>query len=101
MSLSELTPHNASSWLALLCKSVSEFIPRAPKRPKRDTVLDDLERLAMLSPHLLADLGFSVDEFESTATAVCWRREDMAVFIATADGHAFAMRDPDWARIQT
>lgn len=99
MSLSEVAPHGASSWLALFFKSVMEFIPHAPKRPKRDKMLKDLERLAKLSPHLLADLGFSVDALESNAIAVCWRKEDMVVFIATAERHAFAMHDPKRFRL--
>ena len=93
MSLSENAPHNVSFWRAPLFKSVSKFIPFPAAGPEPDAVFQNLERLAMLSPHLLADLGFSIDERESTATAMCWRRDDMLVFVAVAESRSFAMRE--------
>lgn len=93
MSLSENAPHNVSFWRVPLFEYVSKFIPFPPASREPDTVLQNLERLAMLSPHLLADLGFSIDERESTATAVCWRRDDMFVFVAVGESRSYAMRE--------
>ena len=93
MLLSENVPHNLPSRRASLFNLVRKCTPFAPPSREPDTVLENLERLAMLSPHLLADLGFSIDECESTATAICWRRDDMLVFVAVAESRSFAMRE--------
>lgn len=93
MSFSEIVPHNPSSWRTLFSKTVREFIPYYAAVLERDTTLEDLERLARLSPHLLVDLGFLIDKSESTTSAVCWRLDDMLVFVAVDDGRSFATRD--------
>lgn len=67
-----------------------EFLPWRKPRPSGDHVLDELERLALLSPHLLADLGFSRDAAASNPHTTVWRRGRLRVAVATSTRSAFA-----------
>ncbi|MEQ8898977.1 MAG: hypothetical protein RID23_18005 [Roseovarius sp.] len=44
-------------------------------------LLDELERLALTSPHLLADMGFEIDRRAGSPTRTVWRRAGLCVTI--------------------
>ena len=48
----------------------------------------DLERLALTSPHLLADMGFEIDGRAGSPTRTVWRRAGLCVTIDRGQGPA-------------
>lgn len=49
------------------------------KRTLQDDTEAHLERLAEAAPHMLADIGFVVDPWQSSAEATVWRRGNHTV----------------------
>ena len=62
------------------------ILTRAVRSIPPDTTLADLERLAAVSEHLLTDLGFVSDGTKGGDTVACWRRGDLAVYVAPKPG---------------
>ncbi|MGI3168495.1 hypothetical protein ACRARG_05050 [Pseudooceanicola sp. C21-150M6] len=69
-------------------KSISRFIQRSPG----DRLLEDLERMALLSPHLLNDIGFSRDAAAVPDTTV-WRKGELKVVVERSKRTVFASTD--------
>jgi 4-hydroxyphenylpyruvate dioxygenase-like putative hemolysin len=67
-------------------KSISWRKPRSSE----DHLRAALERLALLSPHLLADLGFKRDAAASAPDTMVWRRGQLRVVVARPTRSAFA-----------
>ena len=59
----------------------------------RNLVTEELERLALLSPHLLADLGFRRDAAVSSSDRTTWRRGPLRVVLR--HGHRAACATAD------
>ena len=59
-------------------------------RSSDDHLYDELERLALLSPHLLGDLGFKRDAAASAPDTTVWRKEQLRVVVASSTRLAFA-----------
>lgn len=70
-----------------------EFVSWRKPRPSDDHLLHELERLALLSPHLLGDLGFTRDGMASAPDKQMWRRGRLRVLVATSTRSAFASTD--------
>lgn len=72
---------------------IRKFVSWSKPRPSDDHLLDELERLALLSPHLLGDLGFTRDGLASAPDTQVWRRGRFRVLVATSTISAFASTD--------
>lgn len=77
-----------SVFLNRIKKSISRFIQRSPG----DRLLDELERMALLSPHLLNDIGFSRDGAAAPDTKV-WRNGELKVVVERSTRTVFASTD--------
>lgn len=60
------------------------------KPPDRD--LEDAKRLALISPHLLKDLGFRYDPQSSHPITAVWRKDDIVVRVQRAERHVVVLR---------
>lgn len=67
-------------------------IVSARKEP-RDKTLDDVKRLALLSPHLLKDLDFRYDPYSSNPITAVWRKDDICVRAQRAERHVVVARE--------
>jgi hypothetical protein len=56
----------------------------------RNAHLPHLERLGLLSPHLLADLGFAPDPERGNMDETCWRRGTVRVVLSRLPGPSTA-----------
>lgn len=50
-----------------------------------DRMLEDLARLAELSPHLLSDIGFAPDPGSSSPAREVWRKEGLCIAVVRHD----------------
>lgn len=71
-------------------RRVWKSLPWRKPRPVEDHLRDELERLALLSPHLLADLGFTQDAAASVPDTKVWRYGRHRVVVARPTSLAFA-----------
>lgn len=55
-----------------------------------DHLRDELERLALVSPHLLGDLGFTRDVAASVQDTTVWRKGQLRVVVARSTRSAIA-----------
>lgn len=63
-------------------------------RPGRhDQALESIKRLALVSPHLLADLGFTHDPHNSNPTMAVWHKGDIVVQIQRTERHVVVLRE--------
>jgi uncharacterized protein YjiS (DUF1127 family) len=60
---------------------IGKIVSQYKKRSSSDRQLEELERLALLSPHLLSDIGFRSDAASAPDTKV-WRRGEFQVVVA-------------------
>jgi hypothetical protein len=63
------------------------------RRESRDRALEDAKRLALLSPHLLKDLGFKYDPHSSNPITAVWRKDDVVVRVQRAERHVIVLRE--------
>ncbi len=64
-----------------LSSSLRKATPDQPSEWVERRQLKEIERLALLSPHLLADLGFGIDAQASNRTTVVWRNGSICVWV--------------------
>lgn len=69
---------------------IKNFISWRRPRLSEDHLRNELERLALLSPHLLGDLGFTRDAAASAPDTMVWRRGQLRVVVARSTSSAFA-----------
>ena len=62
------------------------------KKP-RDRTLDDVNRVAQLSPHLLKDLGFRYDPHSSNPMTAVWRKDDIVIWVQRTERHVVVQRE--------
>lgn len=68
---------------------IGKIISRRRPRSSSDRLLEELERLALLSPHLLSDIGFRRDAASGPDTKV-WRSGELQVVVARSARTVFA-----------
>ena len=61
----------------------TKFRARPQVAPGARSTLAEIERLAILSPHLLVDLGFRADPHAAGLGNMAWRKDDMTVTVET------------------
>ena len=97
MSSSTFPPEPGTS-LTTLVTSALRNVTRVLRADLPDPTLAELERLAAVSDHLLSDLGFVPGGAEQGGSVTCWRRGDLAVYIAPSsadvDVRAVRLRRP-------
>lgn len=71
-------------------RRVWKSLPWRKSQLVEDQLRDELERLALLSPHLLADLGFTHDAAASVPDTKVWRNGRHRVVVARPISSAFA-----------
>ena len=71
---------------------IGKFVSRHKQWSSSDRLLEELERLALLSPHFLSDIGFRPDA-ASAPDAKVWRRGELQVVVARSARTAFASTD--------
>lgn len=69
---------------------IGKSISWRKSRSSEDHMRDELERLALLSPHLLADLGFTREAAASGPDTMVWRNGQLRVVVARLTRSAFA-----------
>lgn len=72
--ISPLATHERSGALFRILRAVAAFGHRIQRRDVGTSCDEDLLRLAELSPHLLADIGFQLDEGRSCDACQVWRK---------------------------
>ncbi|WP_420397337.1 hypothetical protein [Nioella sp.] len=72
--ISPLTAHDRSGALVRILHGLSAFGRRVLGRGQCASCDEELLRLAELSPHLLADIGFRKDEHETNDARQVWRK---------------------------
>lgn len=60
---------------------IGKIVSRHKPRSSSDHLLEELERLALLSPHLLSDIGFRHDTAASAPGLKVWRRGELQVVV--------------------
>lgn len=90
MRLQILDFNLAISTMPTLVVRIGKFVPWRGRRSSDDHLLDELERLALLSPHLLVDLGFRRDASASASGTTVWRRGQLRVVVASFTKSVFA-----------
>ena len=83
MELSQITLLAAFRRIAVLLGRWTKFRARPQVAPGARSILAEIERLAILSPHLLADLGFRADPHAAGLGNMAWRKDDMTVTVET------------------
>ncbi len=61
-----------------------KIIPQGQAGQPSEQLLEDLERLALSAPHILADIGFERDLETCSSEKTVWRRGPVFVIISTA-----------------
>lgn len=76
-------PENGSSFrkFAEVLVALKKLIPRSGVETPNDQLRNDVERLALSAPHLLADIGFERDPKMCSSDKVVWRRGTLRVLI--------------------
>jgi hypothetical protein len=73
----EISPSSNGSRVGVLARSLrvlADFARRIQRRAAGTGWDEDLLRLADLSPHLLADIGFQLDDGRSCDACQVWRK---------------------------
>ena len=71
-------------------RRIGKFVSWRRSRSSTDHLFDELERLALLSPHLLRDIGFRRDAAASAPDTKVWRRGELQVVVARSATTVFA-----------
>lgn len=72
--ISPLSNGNRAGALARILRAAAAFGHRSQRRDVGTGCDEDLLRLAELSPHLLIDIGFQMDEGRSCDACQVWRK---------------------------
>ena len=81
MERMQITPFAAVRRTAVSLGRWIKFRARAQAVPDALSTLAEIERLALLSPHLLADLGFRADPHVAGPGSMAWRKDGMTVTV--------------------
>ena len=81
MERMQITPFAAVRRTAVSLGHWIKFRARPQVVPDAPSTLAEIERLALLSPHLLADLGFRADPHAAGPGSMAWRKDGMTVTV--------------------
>ncbi|PWJ12868.1 hypothetical protein [Jannaschia seohaensis] len=77
-----LEQRRAAGAAARLFTLFEKLVPRHREREPRAPLRQDLERLALSAPHMLADIGFARDPKASSPGRTVWRRGPLCVVVS-------------------
>ena len=63
-----------------------KYSPLSLDKPLDGDPLSEIGRIALTSPHLLADMGFHIDHHLSARHQTVWRRNQLVVKVTTDPG---------------
>lgn len=84
----EISPssnNNRAGALARRLRVLADFVRRIQRHDVSPGCDEDLLRLAELSPHLLADIGFQKDESRSCDACQVWRKGPVVLELPAPD----------------
>lgn len=62
------------------------------RKESQDRALEDVKRIALISPHLLKDMGFRYDPHSSNPMTSVWRKDDIVIWAQRTERHVVVQR---------